>query len=83
MAFWGFNRDGLIFWAILLDLAGDCVDFAVTFDKCKADYKSKRKQKKEKVNRLAALEKRSQELEAEVEFLKSKLQELSSSANKE
>lgn len=77
MAFWGFKYGGLVFWAILLDLVGDCVDFAVACDRHKQFCKSTKLQKKEKAGKLEHLEQRSRELEAEIAVLKQKLAELS------
>jgi N-glycosylase/DNA lyase len=74
--FFNFNRNTLLFWAIFLDIAADCVDFCVAFDGHCEHCKSEKRLKRQKKNRLEQLEQRSQELEAEVELLKRKLSEL-------
>nr|WP_092075155.1 hypothetical protein [Dendrosporobacter quercicolus]NSL49013.1 hypothetical protein [Dendrosporobacter quercicolus DSM 1736]SDN36895.1 hypothetical protein SAMN04488502_1235 [Dendrosporobacter quercicolus] len=76
MAFWGFKYGGLVFWAILLDLAGDCMDFAVACDRHKEACKHTIMQKKERSSKVQKLEQRSRELEAEIEVLKQQLAEL-------
>lgn len=76
MGLFGFDRNGLLFWAIFLDIAADCIDFCVAFDGHRQHCKNDRRQKRDKKSKLEELEKRSSELEAEVELLKRKLLEL-------
>ncbi|MEG6584351.1 hypothetical protein [Dendrosporobacter sp. 1207_IL3150] len=71
-----FRRENLLFWAIMLDLACDCIDFAVAFDNQRQHRKNIEKQKKDKRDKLEELEQRSRDLESEVELLKMKLLEL-------
>lgn len=79
MRFFNFGRENLLFLAIFLDLAGDCIDFMVAFGNQRQQQRERDRQKKDKRSKVDELERRSHELEREVELLRRQIDELSRS----
>jgi len=79
MGFLNFGGSSLLFLAIIIDLAGDCIDFAIAFGNQKREQKRRKMQKLEQNNKVEQLEKRSLELEQEIAALKRELQRLTNS----